>query len=146
MGPLNPFDGAAAIGAARRALAEIDAETRALAAGAHVTACEIIMKHAVLARVQLARDAAMKWDEKVEVRGVFQTQTVTGVLHLRVKMESGAGTPAFAVIEFIGSPKSNVIACEGRKGYRKHTWPRIAMTAEGISRQIDKVLAEFLIW
>lgn len=146
MSDVNPFDVAAAVGAARRVIAEIDARTRELAVGAHVTACETIMKHAVLKRVELAHEAALKWDSQVTVSGVFQTMTHTGVLHLRVKLEMWTGTPSAAFIEFIGSPKSNVIACEGRKGQSKHRWPKIAMTAEGISAHVDKALAEFLAW
>lgn len=142
----NPFDVAAAVGAARKALAEIDAATRELANGAHVTACETIMKHAVLKRVVLAGEAALQWDSNVSVSGVFQTQTHTGVLHLRVKMEMRTGTPDAAQIEFIGSPKSNVIACEGHKGGSKCRWAKISMTAEGISAHVDKALAEFLAW
>lgn len=145
-GDVNPFDIAAAVGAARKALSELDAKTRELASGAHVDACETIMKHAVLKRVELARDAALNWDSDVKVSGVFQTQTFTGVLHLRVKMEMRMGTADAAAIEFIGSPKSNVIACEGYKGSCKCRWPKIAMTAEGISSAVDKALAEFLAW
>lgn len=146
MSDANPFDLPATVGMARKLLSEIDARTRQLSIGAHVEACEAIMTHAVLRRVELAAKAASNWDPTVQVSGVFQTQTHTGVLHLRVKMTMWPKTTDEAVIEFIGSPKSNVIACEAKKGHSKHRWPKVSLTAEGISTHVDRALKEFLQW
>jgi hypothetical protein len=142
----NPFDDAAAEGAGEDAVDRLEWQREQAIWAAHVDACEAIMRNAILPRMQLACEAVNQYGDNACVTGVFQTQTHTGVLHLRVKLEINAGSSTQARLEFIGSPKSMVIATEGNRWHTNKRWGKIAFSADAISTHADAVISDFLKW
>ena len=104
---------------------------------AHVEACRAILRHWVLDRLELGREAAEYWGD---------TCTVNGVLHLREKLMLDLGKRRFAHIEFVASPKSMVIACEGERPSSRKRWPRIALSTEAVRLHADAAIREFLVF
>jgi hypothetical protein len=142
----NPFSEAVAMGIGEAALREAEYRRQVQAAAAHVEACRAIMRHAVLERLTLAAEAARHWGHDAEVKGIYDTMTHTGVLHLRAKLVLAFGSNRFSRLEFIASPKSMVIATEGERVVERRRWPKVALTAIAISTHADKVIREFLRW
>jgi hypothetical protein len=108
----NPFLDAAAEGAAGDALRKATWERKVKEWEGHVAACEQIMLTGILVRMELASEAAVATGLDVKLTGIYRTETVTGVTHLRAKLVLEDGTDRTAQLEFIGSPKSMVIAAE----------------------------------
>lgn len=146
MGARNPFDDAAAEGVGNAAIWQLEAERQHQAWLGHVEACRSIMRHAVLARLHLAAEAADHWGHDATASGIHETSTHTGVLHLRVRLVLAFGSNRFSRLEFIGSPQSMVIACEAERVTTRRRWPKVALTAEAISSHADQVIRDFLRW
>lgn len=134
------------MGAAEGELGRMKKERSVHSATAHVEATEAIMRNAVLPRVQLAAKASESWGNQAETSDVFQTSTITGIIHVRVTLRIVSDSSSASEIQIIASTKSNVIAIEAQRGHEKRRWPKISLTAEGISSHVDKALHEFLTW
>jgi hypothetical protein len=100
----NPFLEAASDGAAGDALRKAAWELQVKEWEEHVAACEKIMMLGVLKRMELAAEAALATGLAVKLTGIYRTETVTGVTHLRAKLVLENGTVRTAQLEFIGSP------------------------------------------
>lgn len=143
---VNPFAEQAEVGAAAETLKVLEWEIELKRGKSHVEACEVIMRTGVLPRIELAAEAVREWGNVVDVTGVVRTETYSGTVHLRAKITVDAGTANMKQLEFIASPKSMVIASEGCNSHEKRRWPKIALTAEGISGHCDEIIRSFLTW
>lgn len=146
MNEVNPFLAEAACGATADELRRMERERQHKLWLAHVDACLAIMETGVMKRMELAAEAARQWGYKAEVVGVTRTETHTGVIHLRVKLLLELGTSNASHLEFIGSPKSLVIAAEGSRAHQNRRWAKVELTADAISSSIDGVIRDFLKW
>lgn len=142
----NPFMDAAMEGVSAAALREIEARRQVQAVHAHVEACRGIMAMAILRRLELAAEAADHWGHDATASGIHETQTHTGVLHLRARLVLDFGANRLSLLEFVGSPKSMVIACEATRVNERRRWGKIPFSADGISGLADEVIRDFLRW
>lgn len=142
----NPFSEAVVVGMGEAALRELEWQRQQQAWAGHVEACRAILRAAVLKRLELAAEAANHWGHDATVSGIHETTTHTGVLHLRVRLVLAFGSNRFSRLEFIASPQSMVIACEGERVTTRRRWPKVALTAEAISSHADQVIRDFLRW
>ena len=146
MSEFNPFSEEAAVRAAAEALKQIEWQQQQKRWEAHVEACEAIMAAGVMPRLQLAAAAVREWGNIAEVTGVARTETYSGTTHLRGKLVINAGTDEASQIEFIASPKSQVIACEALRSHEKRRWQKISLTSDAISGKCDEIISAFLTW
>jgi len=142
----NPFFYDAAEGATAEEMRKMEWERQAKLWQAHVEGCRSIMRVGILPRMELAAEAARAWGHEVVVEGIRQTETHTGVVHLRAEMRMIFGVNRGSKLEFIGSPKSLVIAAEGSRLYENKKWGKVSFTAEAIRLRVDEVIKEFLKW
>jgi hypothetical protein len=143
---VNPFTEAVAIGTGAAHLARLEWERQQKLWRCHVEACRSIMKHAVLSRLELAAEAARAWGHDAIARGIHDTTTHTGLLHLRAELKLSFGHNRHSRIEFIGSPTSMVIGIEGERVSTRKRWPKMAFSAEAISTHADTAIRDFLRW
>lgn len=144
--PINPFTEAAAVGAAAEALRQLEWAQELKRREAHLAACEAIMRAGVLPRLELAAEAIRAWGNQVVVTGIVRTETHTGLVHFRAKMEVDSGTPEARHLQFIASPKSMVIASEAERPHEKRRWQKISLTADSIPNDSDRIISGFLTW
>jgi len=112
----------------------------------HIEACRHLMKAGILTRLEMASDAARKWGHEARVTGIYDTQTCTGVLHLRAKLVLHFGKGKFSRLEFIGSPQSRTIGIEGERTSTRKRWPKIPFTVDAIESNAGTIIHDFLCW
>jgi hypothetical protein len=120
----NPFADEAAVRAAAEVLKQLEWKRQQELWEAHLKACEAIIRHGVLPRLELAASAVREWSNEAEVTGVARTETYAGTTHFRAKITINSGTREASYLEFIASPKSMVIAAEAACVHEKKCWKK----------------------